>query len=461
MRIFVTDGDQRSTLAVVRSLGSNGIEVVVGHSLKQSLAASSRLCHRAKRYPSPWVLPEEFQEFILRQMRTGKYHAVLAMTDVTTQLLAAIEARLPSGVQLLSASSELIERVQNKAQVLAVAKKAGVPCPESFFPRDAHELRALADSFEYPLVIKPRFSRYWTGKCWERGLVCYASSCEDLVAKYRQVHSTIPNPIVQRHVRGRGRAVFLLMWKGQVKAAFAHRRLREHPHTGGVSVLCESVPMDKRLLEQSTTLLRTLEWNGPAMVEFKDDQSDGVPKLMEVNGRFWGSLQLATDAGVNFPLLLCRLAAGEDVPAQTTYRTGVRFRWLCGDLRQIGRRLSEAAASHKLRPALAHVLGEVGPLVGRGLRYEEFRWSDPKPGFFQFRELAGQAVGQWMHLAHDATFRFKVRGRSNYECSTASTYGVCASDSSPGLSSHRLPEKPAGVSSTIRDDESSVYPDTA
>jgi hypothetical protein len=41
------------------------------------------------------------------------------------------------------------------------------------------------------------------------------------------------------------------------------------------------------------------------MVEFKDD---GVnpPCLMEINGRFWGSLQLAIDAGVDFPGFGCR-----------------------------------------------------------------------------------------------------------------------------------------------------------
>ena len=40
------------------------------------------------------------------------------------------------------------------------------------------------------------------------------------------------------------------------------------------------------------------------MVEFKLDARDGVAKLMEINGRFWGSLQLAVDAGVDFPAIL-------------------------------------------------------------------------------------------------------------------------------------------------------------
>lgn len=53
---------------------------------------------------------------------------------------------------------------------------------------------------------------------------------------------------------------------------------------------------------------------------------------MEVNGRFWGSLQLAVDAGVDFPWLLYRLAVGQPVEVSGTWRVGVRSRWLLGDL---------------------------------------------------------------------------------------------------------------------------------
>ncbi len=44
-----------------------------------------------------------------------------------------------------------------------------------------------------------------------------------------------------------------------------------------------------------------LDWTGVAMVEFKLDARDGVAKLMEINGRFWGSLQLADRRGRRFP----------------------------------------------------------------------------------------------------------------------------------------------------------------
>ena len=68
------------------------------------------------------------------------------------------------------------------------------------------------------------------------------------------------------------------------------------------------------------------------MVEFKRDQRDGSLRLMEINGRFWGSLQLAIDAGVDFPALLVAMAAGETLPAASAYRLGTRSRWFWGDV---------------------------------------------------------------------------------------------------------------------------------
>jgi predicted ATP-grasp superfamily ATP-dependent carboligase len=94
--------------------------------------------------------------------------------------------------------------------------------------------------------------------------------------------------------------------------------------TGGPSTICVSV-VDDRLTGYAASLIRELEWSGVAMVEFKKDDDY---RLMEVNPRFWGSLPLATRAGLNFPDLLCRRAMGEDIgPAPRTF-AGVKLRFL-------------------------------------------------------------------------------------------------------------------------------------
>ena len=120
--------------------------------------------------------------------------------------------------------------------------------------------------------------------------------------------------------------------KGRVKASFVHRRLREYPVLGGASTLRESVRHDE-IRDMALTLVKALDWYGVAMVEFKVDPRDGIPKLMEINPRFWGSLSLAVEAGVNFPYLLLRMSRGEDFTPVEQYQVGKKCRWLLpGDI---------------------------------------------------------------------------------------------------------------------------------
>jgi predicted ATP-grasp superfamily ATP-dependent carboligase len=136
--------------------------------------------------------------------------------------------------------------------------------------------------------------------------------------------------LLQEFVAGHGEGVFLLASQGRTLIRFAHRRLREKPPTGGVSVLSESIAPGPELLSQSERLLAELNWTGVAMVEFRR-APDGRPVLMEINPRPWGSLQLAAHAGVDFPSLMVALFRGEAIPAVEP-RIGVRMRWLLGDV---------------------------------------------------------------------------------------------------------------------------------
>ena len=137
--------------------------------------------------------------------------------------------------------------------------------------------------------------------------------------------------MIPRQGPGYGASI-LMNENGQVKAWFVHKRLREYPVTGGASTLRESVKCDD-IRDMAVELLKALDWFGVAMVEFKLDPRDGLPKLMEVNPRFWGSLSLAITAGVNFPHLLYRMSRGEKFQPVNNYQIGKKSRWLLpGDI---------------------------------------------------------------------------------------------------------------------------------
>ena len=86
------------------------------------------------------------------------------------------------------------------------------------------------------------------------------------------------------------------------------------------------------------------------MVEFRHNRQTGEYAVMEINGRFWGSLPLAVRAGIDFPYLQWQVAHGAVGEVPKTYRIGLRMRWTAGEIA----RLIEIATSSSTRRRLGY-----------------------------------------------------------------------------------------------------------
>jgi len=332
MDVLVTDGDQRATVAVVRSLGRKGLHVVVGEQRDKSLAACSRFCSGRFVYPSPASDPIGFQRALLEHVKTHSYKLIIPMTDLTCTLIADIIEQLRPLLPVALPDGAAYSLASNKAELIKLAQSHGIPVPATLFPNDPSQLEAVALNLKYPVVLKARLSRMRIGNSFAYGRVHYANSPEELIAKFAESHANVPSPIIQERIEGPGCGLFALCLRGEPLALFAHRRLRDKRPSGGVSVLRESAPLDDRLSTYGCKLLKALNWTGVAMVEFKLDARDNTPKLMEINGRFWGSLQLAIDCGMDFPYWLYQVSQGISPVFPDAYPIGLQSRWYLGDV---------------------------------------------------------------------------------------------------------------------------------
>jgi hypothetical protein len=132
------------------------------------------------------------------------------------------------------------------------------------------------------------------------------------------------------------------------------------------------------------------------MVEYKRDAATGVPYLMEINGRFWGSLQLAIDSGVDFPNLLVDAATGRAPEAPPPFRTGQRLRWLWGDVDHLLMRLKGTARTLDLppgSPGRARVVLDFLTSWRPGQRCEPWQLDDPAPFLHESAEWFGAVFG--------------------------------------------------------------------
>jgi predicted ATP-grasp superfamily ATP-dependent carboligase len=374
---------------VTRSLGRQRIPVAVADDGTGGLAGSSRYCQQIVRVPSPARSPEAFVSALRDEVSRGRHSVVIPADDVTLSLVSQARAQFDGLVALPFPDLETIQTAHDKGALAALASETGIPIPKTVVLRDPTDLEGVIRHVGLPAVVKARVSRFQHGGQWrDGGAVRYVRSAAELAEAVRVVHANAPCPVVQECIPGDGRGIFVLMNRGRLRAAFAHRRIREKPPSGGVSVLSESVALDPQLLAHAERLLEALKWHGVAMLEFKRDSRDGVTKLLEINGRFWGSLQLAVDAGVDFPYLLYRLAIDGDVEPVFSYRIGVRLRWWLGDLDWLLLRLRENGSLTRRLKAIPDFLRPAGSTA----RLETFRRDDPAPALAEFSQYVRAAL---------------------------------------------------------------------
>lgn len=367
--ILVSDGEQRAALAVVRSLGRAGHRVFVCSTRSRPLAGASRYAKDAFPVPDPLGCPAAFADEVARLVERLGADLLLPVADPSaTALLPRRERFLPAVIPY--PSWESYARISDKACALGAAAAVGIAVPASTVltgPTDATPPAGL----RFPLAIKPTRTTTVVGR--SRLRTPYARDAAELAAHLGATPADAYPLLPQERIVGRGLGVFLLV------VAFGHRRLREKPPSGGVSVLCQSVALDPDLLARSRALLDRFDWRGVAMVEYKLHSETGIPYLMEVNGRFWGSLQLAADAGVDFPALLVAAAQGRPAGPPPDYRIGLRSRWWWGSVDHLIARLRPGNGGAAGPGSRARVLLDAMGLLRPAPSSNVFKSYDPLP----------------------------------------------------------------------------------
>lgn len=322
-RVLVTDAQWRNSLAVVRSLGRRGLRIGAAFDRPHAVAFASKYCTERLIYPCPKRRPGEFLEFMLAHLGAERYDCFIPMIDEAVEIVARHRDDFAKLTNVVVVDGTTMEVARDKWQTIEFARDHGFACPETIFPSDLKEVEDLCGRIPYPAVIKPKVSSGAIG-------LVFVERPEDLLAQYRRVHEHFPLPMIQECIppsSPKYQVCCLFNRSGEVRAAVVQRLHRQFPIKGGTGTCFETVDRPD-LQSYGVRLLEALGWQGVACVELLEDERDGVAKLMEINPRFWGTLALAIQAGVDFPYLFYRVATEGDVEPQMDYRTGEVCRWM-------------------------------------------------------------------------------------------------------------------------------------
>jgi predicted ATP-grasp superfamily ATP-dependent carboligase/protein-tyrosine phosphatase len=313
LKVFLAAGRHKHGLAAARALALEGVDVDVGAENKRSPSFSSKYVTNRIIYPSPYS-GRRFIQAVEAADQRYSYDVILPVGSETWPLFVFTDSYIKEKVPLPSRAS--YEIASNKYKTAVFASSISVPIPFTFM--EGMSPHDFVSKIKPPVIMKPSKGSGGVTYVWDVNEV--EEACEELLSLREKPF------VVQEYIPGEAFGYFGLYNRGHPVAEFMHKRIREFPDTGGPSTAAESV-FDKELRETGRKVLSSLKWHGLAMVEFKKDSRDGLFKVIEINPKLWGSLDLTIASGINFPLLPCRLVAEGDVTPQFEYKVGLRYQW--------------------------------------------------------------------------------------------------------------------------------------
>jgi len=244
-------------------------------------------------------------------------------------MLSKAKVRLSEFCKVLVEDYEKMIRFLDKGMTVLMATELGIPVPLTVFPKDVKEIRSYAATASYPVVVKARQGTGATG-------VRYARNAEELVGFFAELSekSGSPDdliydrssPILQEYIPGELHDVTAFCVNGEMKLGLTQERVVTRPLSGGPGIVNLTTRTDE-LLEFSRTIVCETQWTGVLLLDFKIDERDGKPRLLEVNPRFWGTTWLTVRAGYNYPHYLVLHAMGQHIDLPKNYEVGLMARW--------------------------------------------------------------------------------------------------------------------------------------
>ncbi|MBD8869504.1 hypothetical protein [Nocardioides donggukensis] len=359
--LLVGHAASREMLAAARCLGRAGHEVAVASGARRSLAGGSRHVHGEHRVPPPDVDVGGFVDAVAAAAAATRAEVAIGCGDPELLALSHHREQIPARVPL--AAHDRVVHAVDKLGLVREAAAVGIAVPETVIADD----RAVA-AWRGPAVVKARLH-------WEPGLQSASGGWASArhvpadvspAAAVRAVVDAGRSPVLQRPVDGDLIAVSAVRdSSGDLVALHQQHATHTWPPGAGISTRAFTVRPDPELAEQVRRLLARLGWIGMVQLQFLRP-TRGPARLIDLNGRPYGSLALALAAGLPLPALW--LDDHADVPGARPSgvrlgAAGVGYSWLGGDLRRAlaerrGGALRDLAGTLRAWPGAAHPVAD-------------------------------------------------------------------------------------------------------
>lgn len=262
---------------------------------------------------------------------------VVIPTAASAIALSKVKFELMKFCKVAIEDYDRVINFHDKSKIVNMARELDIPHPSTLITTSFEKIEDFGLKANYPIVIKGR-------RGMAANAVWYAKSFDELMNSLRKITerencgdglvTDWSNPILQEYIPGELQDVAAFCVKGEIKAGLTQKRLVTKPLSGGQGIVNKTTH-NEELLVFARKIVSHTKWSGVLLFDFKIDERDGIPKLLEVNPRLWGTVGLSVRAGLNYPHYLVQYALGEIIEYPSSYKVGLTCRWPIKELEVI------------------------------------------------------------------------------------------------------------------------------
>ena len=338
MNILVTNTRNSQAYSIVRALRPHAKKIVA--TMEGDNRASAWLSHAArsrlvdKRYftPSPasdWRAgrvqkentekEENYLQVVLRICEQEKIDTIFPSFDPHVYVFAKNKERFEKrGILIPVPDYETVITPLDKYRTIRAAEESGFPCPRTFLPGNEENIKRVAEELGFPLILKRRFTAASRGMFLVKDLT-------ELSDKARFLEENSGNVLVQEFIPSSFVDDISITLNKNAEPIMLFCR-DTFCHSGRFhQIYALAQPDAHAYTKEAARMIQKLGWFGGITVQTRIDSRDNTPKLMEINPRIGSGLWRRITVGINEPLMILKIAKGEEVEPIRHYPVGTVF----------------------------------------------------------------------------------------------------------------------------------------
>lgn len=300
--ILIPDGESHLLIYVVNSLSQiKGIKIHIMANEVFLPIRSSRFVHHFSYYsktdnPLEWITNINFE------IEKHKIDLVMPIFENGIETVIKYKEKIDPKKLCLLPSYKDFRTARNKWLLANHLVANDIPLPKSFLYSNDKLLKI--PQFKFPVIVKPT-------EASGGGDGVFIFNEKEELNRYMENNDVKYEQMIQEYVDGFDIGCSVLCKSGKIKAYTIQKAIMLNSNPFKPLLGVEFVNNEEvfKIIEK---LMQSLKWSGVAHIDLKYDKTCNTYKVIEINPRFWGSLEASLIAGVNFPYLYCLACLNED-----------------------------------------------------------------------------------------------------------------------------------------------------